>query len=327
MNFEKKNLSIIVPTYNIVENDCKLDWLIGGGETNSEIIFIDDASTDTTYEYLSDLMIKNSKGSIRLVRNTRNIGAGSTRNHGLSLASGDYIYFLDADDFVDKFALFSLVNRMEIEDTDVAIFNHEQIRSGRVKSYAHKNAKSIYWNWIEKQKVFPLYPLEKGIIFEIPNYPWNKIISHKFARQINLRFNSTHTNNDILAHWMLLSGNPKLTIEPNKIYRHVTHNSANRSITNISDERRFSIFDSLYETWKYLLSSQVTPEIRARFIRFSMSLLNWATKKIEARLNHDFRAQKHQLISLILKETDHQSFICLHSIDKDFYINNIRPLL
>ena len=112
----KPKVSVIVPVYN-VENYLKecLDSILNQTFDDIEIICINDGSTDYSLKILLDYI----KQDHRLkVYSQCNKGLGSTRNVGLTLASGEYIYFMDSDDFLELNALELLYNNAISNDSD-----------------------------------------------------------------------------------------------------------------------------------------------------------------------------------------------------------------
>ncbi len=95
-------LSIIVPVYNMA-GDRKLNYcmdsLLGQHLDDYEIIAVDDASTDRSFEILQEYE-KNNPGRVRAVRLHENRRQGGARNAGLALAGGEWIGFIDADDWI-----------------------------------------------------------------------------------------------------------------------------------------------------------------------------------------------------------------------------------
>lgn len=93
-------VSVIVPVYNSEQElrDC-LDSLVEQTEKDIEIIVIDDASTDNSPEIEAEYQKKYP--NVKVYRNERNLGQSETRNRGVELAEGDYIAFLDSDDYVN----------------------------------------------------------------------------------------------------------------------------------------------------------------------------------------------------------------------------------
>ncbi len=94
-------VSIIVPVYNSEKylKDC-LDSLVNQTLKEIEIIAIDDASSDKSLEILKDYE-KKYPNKVKVYVNHKNLGQGATRNRGIELATGEYIGFLDSDDYVN----------------------------------------------------------------------------------------------------------------------------------------------------------------------------------------------------------------------------------
>lgn len=94
-------VSVIVPVYN-AENYLKscLDSLVHQSLQEMEIIAIDDGSTDCSMDILNEYE-KKYPNKIKVLQNEKNLGQSATRNRGLKEASGEYIGFLDSDDYVN----------------------------------------------------------------------------------------------------------------------------------------------------------------------------------------------------------------------------------
>ena len=93
-------ITVIIPVYNTEKflKDC-LDSLVEETEKDIEIIAIDDASTDHSLEILEEYA--KIYPNIRVIRNEKNIGVSETRNKGIELAEGEYITFVDSDDYIN----------------------------------------------------------------------------------------------------------------------------------------------------------------------------------------------------------------------------------
>ena len=128
---EKENkqniaVSVIVPCYN-VENYVRkaITCLVNQTYKNLEIIVIDDASTDNTYQILKELENEYS-GKFKLYQNAKNGGLAYTRNFGVRTATSEYIGFIDPDDYVDSNYYEVLVNKL-IEDKADLVVNDIQL--------------------------------------------------------------------------------------------------------------------------------------------------------------------------------------------------------
>lgn len=109
-------ISVIIPVYNgegYIER-C-IDSVINQTYGDTEIIVINDGSTDDTENILK-------KYSNIVLVNKKNEGVSRARNTGLSLATGDYVYFCDADDYLEKDAFEVLIN--EYDENDLLRFGH-----------------------------------------------------------------------------------------------------------------------------------------------------------------------------------------------------------
>lgn len=119
------NISVIVPVYNVEKyiRECILS-LLNQTLKDIEIIIVNDGSNDKSIERIDDL-IKNNK-NINLV-NKVNGGLSSARNEGLKYATGEYVSFIDSDDYVEKDFLENLFNEAKRYDLDIAIGSHTRL--------------------------------------------------------------------------------------------------------------------------------------------------------------------------------------------------------
>lgn len=92
---EKKRFSVIIPGYNVQDYVSKaIESVLSQDFTDYELIFVDDCSTDKTSEIVSQYE------NVKLIRNVENMASGGARNVGLDRANGEYVIFLDADDYL-----------------------------------------------------------------------------------------------------------------------------------------------------------------------------------------------------------------------------------
>lgn len=112
-----KLVSIIVPVYNMMEYLQKcVDSLIGQSYKNIEIILVNDGSTDDSGALCDELAKKDSR--IRVIYKS-NGGLSSARNAGLDIAQGDYISFVDSDDFLNTATIEKMAQCMQTYDCDI----------------------------------------------------------------------------------------------------------------------------------------------------------------------------------------------------------------
>lgn len=109
-------LSVIIPCYNAEKTIKKcLDSIVNQTEKNIEIILIDDGSTDKTFKICSEYQKKDDR--IRFYKKN-NTGVSDTRNYGIEVATGDYITFVDSDDYIlnDTYSKIMLILQKKAYD-------------------------------------------------------------------------------------------------------------------------------------------------------------------------------------------------------------------
>ncbi len=112
-------VSVIVPVYNTSKRLPRcLDSLLGQTLSDIEIILVNDASTDDSYDILLQYEKKGSDRIIVINCDT-NSGAGGARNIGLDMATGEYIGFVDSDDFIQKDMFECLLKKALSNDYDI----------------------------------------------------------------------------------------------------------------------------------------------------------------------------------------------------------------
>jgi len=128
-------VSIIVPIYNVENYLARcLDTCLSQTYEDIEVICINDGSTDLSYEILKHYEKFDSRIKIIDKQNGR---LSSARNAGLEVAKGDYILFVDSDDYISSTTVERLYNNAKANDSDVVIFD--------------------YVNWNEKQNCANIY--------------------------------------------------------------------------------------------------------------------------------------------------------------------------
>jgi glycosyltransferase involved in cell wall biosynthesis len=113
-------ISVIVPIYNVEKYLAQcLEHIINQTFEDIEIICIDDGSTDNSPKILDEFAKKDER--IKII-SQKNRGLGATRNRGIEVAKGDYIYFMDGDDYLELTALEELYEISKKHCLDFAIF-------------------------------------------------------------------------------------------------------------------------------------------------------------------------------------------------------------
>lgn len=114
-------LSIVMPVYNVIDFiDRSIKSIIKQSFQSWELILIDDGSTDGSGERAEYWATKDKR--IR-VFHQKNMGASAARNHGLTQCNGLYIYFVDADDYLEQGLLQEINDEINAHDSDIILVN------------------------------------------------------------------------------------------------------------------------------------------------------------------------------------------------------------
>ena len=123
MKEEERLVSVIIPVYNAMDTlyFC-IDSLYAQTYTQLELLFVDDCSTDKSLEIINNCINDYSGKTIiqaKILRHEVNRGVAAARNTGLESASGVYVYYVDADDWVEPDCLKLLVTEAQRKEADV----------------------------------------------------------------------------------------------------------------------------------------------------------------------------------------------------------------
>lgn len=124
-------ISVVIPVYNTSSYLARcIDSIFEQDLKDVELIFIDDCSTDNSFEVLNQCLKGRESENITVIKNPKNLGSGETRNKGISLAQGDYVIFVDSDDYVTSDYFLVLKNAIESRP-DIVVFDMTEIWSNK----------------------------------------------------------------------------------------------------------------------------------------------------------------------------------------------------
>ncbi len=303
-------LSIIVPIYNAQDYlaTC-LDSLIEQDIYDYEIICVNDGSTDASQTIIQEYMVRFPE----LIKHVekKNGGLGDARNRGIQESSGEYIGFVDADDFVNKEMYSKMLEAAENENADLVECNFNWIYTDRVKSDT------------------PTYKSNRDLLIPyLRVMVCNKIFKREIIEKIGLRFPTAVKYEDIPFSYAYVVHIKKYVLISDSLYNYVQRKE---SLSNYQDVSVIDIFEALNQVlnyykqngyfesycaeieylWtrillgsSYLRMSQVTEKkLRVSMLRHSWNLLNctfpnWRKNKYLKRITFNnifFRIQNEFL--------------------------------
>lgn len=216
---DNMKISVIVPVYN-AERCLKkcITSVTKQTYSNWELILVDDGSKDRS----ADIIDMAEKKDCRIVAiHQQNSGPGIARNRGIEIATGDYVVFLDSDDFIDEDYFELLVLRAQ--QRDVVFIDVEQIaQSGKVLS---REKMSEYKTW-SKEKI-----LRSQMTGKIPWGGVRKAVKLELLTEYNIRFTSHSIGEEALYSFCVLYAAETIGfIDEKPVYFYVNHDNSQSKI-------------------------------------------------------------------------------------------------
>lgn len=125
-------ISVVVPVYNTEKFLFRcVDSICNQTYTNLEIILVDDGSPDNCPSMCDELCAKDNR--IKVIHK-QNAGLGCARNDGLSIATGEYVTFIDSDDWISLDHIENLYNAIKKYDADISLGNHTKVSADGIET-------------------------------------------------------------------------------------------------------------------------------------------------------------------------------------------------
>lgn len=122
-------LSVVVPVYRVEAYLAVcLDSILAGAGADVEVLAVDDGSPDRSGQIADEYARRDPR--VRVVRLPRNVGLGQARNAGIDHATGDYLWFVDSDDWLPAGAVPAVLERLSATRPDVLIVDHAEVYEG-----------------------------------------------------------------------------------------------------------------------------------------------------------------------------------------------------
>lgn len=171
-------VTVIIPVYNCEKyiREC-IESLINQTLKECEFIFVNDGSSDKSKEIIEEYAKKDNR--IKLI-NQKNSGVSVARNTGLKHAIGEYIGFVDSDDYIDKYYYEKLYNVAVKNNCDIVMCDWQNENSSLYLPF--EKDKVLNKEYITKN-IYPYF-----IQYEGMNSVWNKIFKNEVIKENNIEF-------------------------------------------------------------------------------------------------------------------------------------------
>ncbi|MBO4780149.1 MAG: glycosyltransferase, partial [Selenomonadaceae bacterium] len=254
--FSALAVSVVIPMYNAEEfiGEC-LNSLLLQTLQNFEVIVADDCSTDRSVKIVESYA-KKFNGRLRLTSTKKNSGGGGyiPRNLGLTLANGEYVIFLDADDFLLGTALETLYNAAKEYEADVVYSStyYNVVEPNDVYIYRDGLGRKMFKEGVEDtialtvddtDKIFKEFLASSEGNFRAP---WSKFVRRDFLLQNEIRFPDIVTGGDCIWCINVYAYSKRFLRLPTPLYFYRRYNGTSITRTTRTPKEQLSYWVSAF---------------------------------------------------------------------------------
>ena len=271
--------SIICPVYNSEKTLLfSANSIIKQTYYNWELILIDDGSIDSSAKMCDELASTDKR--IRVIHE-RNKGQSTARANGFKLMRGDYVLFLDSDDYYKLDALEQLEKEISDYSSDVILFDASRNVFGE--------GETIYD--LKERKIFNVKKdiLEELFSKRISGYFWTYCFKRKMfdiSNNVIDKFETIKYSEDVYLIYKLVTHNASsLTIMPQVLYTYVSNTESitqNQTLCKVKD--RFVVFDEIYSDLNFVYDIFPNKGVKAIIGWTYLSYLSHASKELDYKL-------------------------------------------
>ena len=268
---EEIKVSVIIPVYN-VEKYLRQNLQSVADQTlkEIEIICVDDGSTDSSFEIVQEFEAKDPRF---VAVQQKNAGAGAARNNGLRRARGEYLSFLDSDDFFAPDMLETAYNKAQETKADFVVFNSDQYNEDE------KNFKQV--SWVVRYAELPPYQpfgrraMTDNIFKVFVGWAWDKLFNRKWVLEHDLWFQEQRTSNDMLFVFSAVAIAKRIAyVEKGKVLAHQRRNNKS-SLSNTREKSWDCFYNALTALRDRLKQEGIYREVEKDYINYALHFALW----------------------------------------------------
>ena len=279
---QNKLASVIVPVYKVEKYlDRCVESIRKQTYKNLEIILVDDGSPDNCPQMCDEWAKKDSR--IKVVHK-ENGGLSDARNVGIENSAGDYVLFVDSDDYVDVTMIEKMVDRIDADNTDMCVCNFTTFKDGQEPNISYTKQPEVI---TAEEALLRLTQKECNVYFVVA---WGKLIKREVIT--NLRFVKGKIHEDEFMCHHLIGGCKNISCIYEPLYFYYTREG---SITKSKvTSAKLAVIEAMKDRINYIGQnySQLLPEIEALALRTYMGLYCFSRyKKADKGVFNKFRKE------------------------------------
>ena len=266
-------VSVIIPVYNAEKylNRC-VESVVAQSYEKLEIILVDDGSQDRSTSICQAWQERDPRVKVICQQNE---GAGIARNRGMAEATGQYIFFVDSDDYLDGFAVEKCVSAMELNTADAVVYGAYDVLSGGIVKQKQLSAEKRHFSQDEvRNDLIPsFFVAGKGIGVSV----WGKMYRTDIIQNNRIWFESERIvySEDALFNLKYFSKTSSVILIPEYFYYHYENmQSISRQYKKEREDRKNEfLIHSIEVIEKEKLPEHIKLYVQARYHAFVMASL------------------------------------------------------
>ena len=254
-----KKISVIIPVYNAEEflGRC-IESVINQTLKDIEIILINDGSNDNSQKIIDTYKMKFP--NIIKSKTIKNSGASNARNIGIEMAEGEYIGFVDSDDYIDKTMYEKLYNKSKKENSDIVVSGYFVEKRKNIRAYQNGHMEQYDKNILENPNIF---------IYGVP-YLWNKIFKRSLILENNIKLdNDLDIFEDLNFVYKVYIKANKISKVNEPLYYYIKENES--SLTSKFSDKFFDIFPAIQKLKRFYKENDVYEELEDHLIYIALN--------------------------------------------------------
>lgn len=288
---EQIKVSVVVPAYNVEKYISKtLTSILDQKLVNLEVIVVNDGSKDNTQKVIDKFAAKDARvKSIELSLSSGN--AGTPRNIALVVAQGEYIGFVDSDDYVSPSMFSKLYEEAEQKGADIV----SQSSFYRVENGKERKVKINYqefYNEKERNKVF------KSNYF---SNIWNRIYRTDLIKKNNIYFPNIYLSEDMCFSFAA-HAYAKKAVQVGGCYYYYIYNREDSTTHLRTKEKGFEILNSMYSIQKYFDQFGIYKDLSLEIIDKKLNSIAYTYDRLDENYKLDFIQRAKNILKPILSE-------------------------
>lgn len=277
-------VSVIVPVGNGKKylKEC-LDGIFNQTLEDIEVICVDDSTTDGSFDLLRQyksrynnmILLSSQDASAKLADNfepeeSKPVGAGAARNLGMQYATGEYVIFLDSDDFFEENLLEVLYRNICTSSADICMCRAFNYNCETKKETKNKAITKI--EFLQGEEDFSLASFPLGFFSVTTPAPWSKLYRRSFLKENNLEFQNLMNTNDLAFYIKSFSLAKKIVYLPDYLVHYRLMRPG--SLQTADREKHVDNFAvALSDALRYLVENDLLPLAKISFSRLAADVI------------------------------------------------------